>query len=208
LPLPVRHAVTRKAVPPPLKCERLCRQNMLTTDELIDSALARSQRLLWELSKLGIDDDLDDQSVNTPTSTGTSSNTWGSFSSESEDESSHLESEHTSMASLQTNEAELCLRLRGLEEELRGVMSLHECSVSCSCYSPEPQVATCLAGKSLPQGEPPKSKHPIASHNLRAPWACSARSAPVRGHDTRSRNDIVCKFVGVTEVLACESFVT
>jgi len=209
LPLPVAHAVTRKTVPPPLKCGSLFREKMFTTDELVDSALARSQHLLSELTNFGLDDKLDDQGDSTPTSTGTSNNTWGSFSSnESEDESSRAESEPRSVAHLQTLEEELCGRLRDLEEELRVVRKVSECSVACSCNLPESQVTTCLVGKPLSSKEllTTTSPIPLLSRNLVASLMSRPRSAPVFGIPTRSRKGPLCKFVAVTRAIACESF--
>lgn len=178
-------------------------ESMRTTDELVDSALAKSEHLLWQMSKLGIADDSEDQCDSTPTSVGTSRNTWGSFScSESEDEFTPLETEHRCEVSLLTLEEDLCVRLRELEEELQIVRRLSECSTSCNCQATEQHAIACLAG--LPT---PACPLPLTLHNIRTQWAPSALSAPVCELRPSSGNGRLCKFafLALEHRVQCES---
>lgn len=154
---------TRKAIrlPNPIRCHSkldaskvqapnapiVCDSGTLTkasipTEALADAALMKSQRLIGELSKLGLAADSDDQmDISTPTSAGSSFTTWSrrsstgtASSSESEDDTWRAESEDRFDDTLHRLEEELCLRLRGIEEELRLMRELYQRGGACQCH--------------------------------------------------------------------------
>lgn len=170
---------------------------------LADAALAKSTRLIGELSKLGLALDSDDQGDISPTSIGASSTFCGSTSSsESDDESWRTESECKSNATLQSLEAELCQRMRRIEEELRLLRKLHENGISVA-----QQVATHSGDEELHSKGLTWSKYPVSLQSM----SCDTVTHP---HEQMPNGVCclpcpmcpVCKQAMVTKVLHSNAF--